>query len=419
MKTQSNRGCAAVLVAAMLVTLAAKVSTAQESFKTLVNFNGSDGNGPGQSPLTQGRNGTFYGTTEYGGAGSTCTTYEDGCGTVFEITPAGALTTLHIFDGTDGANPYAGLVLGTDGNFYGTTHAGGANNNGTVFKIGPTGMLTTLHTFDGTDGANPSVAPIQAIDGNFYGTTQGGGTDGNGTVFEITPMGVLTTLHSFDGTDGSYPNGALVQATDGNFYGTTNYGGVHGYGTVFQITPAGALTTLHSFAGPDGIYPSTAALAQATDGNFYGTTFEGGASGDGTVFKITQMGVLTTLHSFDWTDGANSQSGVVQATDGNFYGTTRGGGASGDGTVFSLAVGLGPFVETLPTTGRVGETVKILGNHLGGATSVSFDGIPATIERASKSEIKTTVPAGATTGTIQVVTPGGTLTSNVAFRVLP
>src|SRR5208337_4428285 len=178
-----------------------------------------------------------------------------GVGTVFTITPGGTLTTLYSFCSqsgcTDGANPYAALVQGTDGNFYGTTLGGAAN--GTVFKMTPGGTLTTLYTFCyGCTGVSPYAALVQGSDGNFYGTTSFGGANGDGTVFRITPSGTLTTLHSFDGTDGAAVYAGLVQGTDGNFYGTTAQGGGSGVGTVFTITPGGTLTTLYSFCSQSG-----------------------------------------------------------------------------------------------------------------------------------------------------------------------
>jgi uncharacterized repeat protein (TIGR03803 family) len=260
---------------------------------------------------------------------------------------------------------------------------------------------------------------VQGTDGKFYGTTIRGGAYRLGTVFSITAMGMLTTLHSFDGTDGANPYGKLAQATDGSFYGTTEAGGANGRGgTVFKITSSGVLTTLHSFDGTDGANPY-AELIQGTDGKFYGTTYYGGTNHEGTVFRITPGGMLTTLHSFAGhpTDGAHPTGGLIQDTDGSFYGTTNWGGAHARGTVFSLSVGLGPFVETHPTSGLVGKEVKILGTNLTGSTSVAFNGTAATFTVVSKSEITTTVPTGATTGTVQVVTPSGTLSSNVPFRV--
>jgi uncharacterized repeat protein (TIGR03803 family) len=374
--------------------------------------NCTDGATP-SAGLVLATDGNFYGTTAYGGT----TSSTPGCGTVFKITPGGTLTTLHIFDGTDGCVPNAGLVQATDGNFYGTTWLGGANIDGTVFEVSPSGKLTTLHRFDGTDGQYPS-ALVLATDGNLYGTASYGGAHGLGTVFKITPVGTLTTLHSFDGTDGATPS-ALVQATDGNFYGTTFDGGANNDGTVFKITPVGTLTTLHSFDFTDGEFPS--ALLQGTDGNLYGAASQGGANDDGTVFKITSSGTLTTLHSFDGADGQNPLAELVQATNGNFYGTTSQGASDactfGCGTVFRLGVGLGLFVETLPTSGKVGTAVIILGNNLTGSTSVTFNGTSAKFTVVSSSEIKTIVPSGATTGKVKVTTPHGTLTSNVNFGV--
>ena len=234
------------------------------------------------------------------------------------------------------------------------------------------------------------------------------------------PAQTFTTLANFAGTGGTDPlQISLAQGTDGNLYGTTltgpNNSGT-GSGTIFMVTPAGTLTTLYSFGGADGAKPY-AGLVLGTDSNFYGTTAYGGAHGYGNVFKITPAGVLTTMHSFDSTDGAGPYGGLAQATSGIFYGTTYGGGTSYQGTVFSLAVGLGPFVTTLPTSGKVGATVRILGTNLTGATSVTFNGTAAVFTVISPTLISTIVPAGATTGTVQVTTPSGTLTSNVSFTV--
>ena len=361
--------------------------------------------------LVQAPSGDFYGTTYLGGA--------NGDGTVFKITGGGALTTLHSFDDSaDGGYPLGGLVQATSGDFYGTTFAGGSNGQGTVFKITGGGKLTKLYNFcskpECKDGIGPSAALVQATNDNFYGTTSGGGANGQGTVFKITGGGKLTTLHSF-GTDGADPEAGLVQATDGDFYGATYFGGANGDGTIFKITSKGMLTTVHSFDGTDGANPE-AGLVQATDGDFYGTTNLGGANGDGTIFKITSKGMLTTVHSFDFTDGSGPVGGLVQATNGKLYGTTINGGADGEGTIFRLSVGLGPFVETRPTSGKVGAAVIILGNNLKGATSVTFNGTGA-IFTASNTEITTTVPSGATTGFVKVTTPKRTLKSNVVFRV--
>jgi uncharacterized repeat protein (TIGR03803 family) len=423
-----------------------KISPGGGPVKTLYSFSGfTDGQFPAGG-LVQGTQGNFYGTTCGGACGAS-----GEHGTIFKITPSGTLTTLYSFcpqgfPCTDGDIPQAGLVQATNGNFYGTTVAGGANATGclggdgcgTVFKISPSGTLTTLYSFCSQSGCTDGNSPnglVQATNGNLYGTTNSGGALNLGTVFRITPSGTLTTLHHFKRTDGANPAAALVQAADGNFYGTTDVGGAKYEGTVFEITPSGTLTTLYSFcsqggtACTDGDRPE-AALVQATDGNFYGTTH--GRTFDnesGTVFKITPGGTLTTLYSFcsqggtACTDGAIPSAGLVQDTNGMFYGTTSRGGLTncfdGCGTVFSLSVGLGPFVKTQPASARVGGFVQILGTNLTGATSVSFNGTPAVFRVVLNSWIKTTVPAGATTGTVEVVTPGGTLASNVPFRVRP
>ena len=297
---------------------------------------GTYGNHP-QAGVIQGTDGNLYGTDRTGGTFSS--------GTVYQLTSAGTLNTLYTFGGDTGHGtlPQAALFQGSDGNFYGTTREGGVNGVGTVFVITSTGKLTTLHSFGGNDGdgARPRGGVIEGADGNFYGTTETGGDDGEGTVFKITPTGTFTRLYSFGNsdTDGAYPYNGVIQGTDGNFYGTTESGGVDGVGTVFQITPAGVLTTLYSFTGENDGDSPYAGLFQGSDGNFYGTTFEGGLYGAGTIFQITSAGALTTLYSFTgYPDGANPEAAPIQGADGNFYGTTNSGGVNFDGTVYSFSV---------------------------------------------------------------------------------
>ncbi len=277
------------------------------------------------------------------------------CAATTIASPATSFTSIYSFcsqaNCPDGNVPNGWLVQGYDGNFYGTTVAGGANGYGTVFKVGSGGALTTLHSFNDTDGNAPS-ALILATDGNFYGTTsQGGGEScprGSnlcGTIFKITPSGTLSTLYTFcsqtNCTDGFFPVAALVQGRDGNLYGTTSQGGTAGQcenfgcGTIFKITLSGTLTTLYTFCphgscpdgGPDGSNPG-AALVQGADGSFYGTTAQGGYLGGectfgcGTAFKVSPSGTLSTLYTFmDGTDGLTPGQ-IMQAFDGNFYGTT-------------------------------------------------------------------------------------------------
>jgi uncharacterized repeat protein (TIGR03803 family) len=449
-------------------------------FKTLVNFDGTNGANPNLPPI-QGTDGNLYGGTAGGGeygqgllfkmtpSGTLTTIYsfcaESGCpdgiggapevlgmdgnfygsnqnggafgdGTIYKVTEKGVLTTLHSFDGTDGL-VIKHLVQSSSGNFSGTTSGGGnlgecnGGGCGTVFEMTPSGTLTTLHDFcsllDCADGAVPFDALVQGADGNFYGTTWAGGAGNGGTVFNITPTGTLTPLYSFCVTDYPFCSDGnnpikLVLGNDGNFYGTTAYGGGNDEGSVFKITPSGTLTTIYNFcaqiACADGATPRDG-LTLGSDGNFYSTTYFGGANNQGTIFQITPAGVLTTLHSFDGTDGRYPIQHLFQATNGAFYGVTDNDGSSGDGTVYSLSVGLGPCVETAPISGAVGTKVIILGNKLTGSTGVTFNGTVAAFKVVSSTEITAKVPPGATTGMVQVTTPGRVLTSNVNFQVTP
>jgi uncharacterized repeat protein (TIGR03803 family) len=390
--------------------------TPSGTLTTLRDFGSADGKS--WAGLVQGASGNFYGTTLSGGV--------SGDGTVFKITRGGTLTTLHSFNGADGSVPGTSLIQAIDGNFYGTTSAGGASGDGTVFKITPNGTITTLYSFSGTDGSAPYSALFLASNGNFYGTTNSGGVNGNGTVFRITGNGTLTTLHSFDGTDGGAPWGGLVQAANGNFYGTTASGGAHGDGTVFKITPNGTLTTIYSFCSQnscaDGDLPY-AGLIQATNGNFYGTTYLGGANGNGTVFKITPTGTLTTIYSFcsqtRCIDGGWPFAGLVQATNGDFYSATTQGGAS-YGTVFSLTLGLGPFLKLQSASGKEGVKIGVLGQGFNSSSVVKFAGVAAdTITVIGSTYISATVAAGALTGSVTVTTGATTLSCPQTFKVLP
>jgi uncharacterized repeat protein (TIGR03803 family) len=463
-----------------------------QTFTTLVNFEDPIGSNP-QVPPVQGVDGNFFGTTLQGGANEV--------GTIFRMTPEGDLTTLYTFCSKsrclDGKYPFDALVQSTDGDFYGTTLYGGQSSDGTVFRFNPEGGLSTLYNFcsqaNCADGSDPAQI-LQASDGNLYGITLGGGANQVGTIFKLTPQGVLTTLYSFcskaNCADGYYVNeslGTLVEGTDGNLYGTTDLGGKkggecggNGCGTVFKITSQGKFTTIYRFCtlsncadgaspyqliqGSDGnFYGVTASggsssmfggtifrlsaegglatlysfcaqtgcpdgrepisLAQAAGGgNFFGTTFSGGTSsncynGCGTVFEITTAGAMTSLESFD---GGNGQQpyGLAQAPNGIFYGVTSSGGVHPyGGTVYSLAAGLPSFVEPEPAAGRVGTEIILLGTGLEGATAVTFGGQAAAFTVVSGSQIRATVPKGATAGFVKVKTAASTLLSNVVFRV--
>jgi len=357
--------------------------------------------------LVQGTNGNFYGTTTYGGANGNN-------GTVFQVTPAGVLTTLVSFGGTNGSCPHAGLLPGSDGNFYGTTYGGGGSGNGTVFQMTPAGALTTLVSFNGTNGSYPVAGLVQGSDGNFYGTTILGGASNRGTVFQMTPAGALTTLFSFSGNNGSSPFAALVQGTNGNFYGTTAggdgywIGATAGYtfGTVFETTPAGGLTTLLVFTGANGVNGviPEAGLVLGTNGFFYGTTAYGGSVslnggyGFGTVFKMTPAGGLTRLVSFNGTNGSYPCAGLVQGSDGNFYGTTDGGGLGGGGTVFQMTPA-GVLTTLVSFNGADGDSPQ------------------APLVQGSDGNLYGTTEYGGANGlgTVFQVTTNGTLTTLVSF----
>ncbi|HXY77603.1 MAG TPA: choice-of-anchor tandem repeat GloVer-containing protein [Candidatus Acidoferrales bacterium] len=384
------------------------------------------------SSLTLRPDAHFLGATAVGGA----STY----GTLFDVTPTGTLTTLYNFSGgTDGAYPYVPPILSPDGNFYGIVNEGGNEFSkfgcGTAYRLtgaGSSAVFTLLHEFTAaTEGCNPTSLVLGA-DGNFYGTAAAGGEVGNGygTVFKMTRNGKVTLLHSFDDVhDGAGPY-SLILGNDGNFYGTAALGPSPQQGTIFKITPGGTLTVLHVMSGAEGADP--AGLVQATDGNFYGVARNGGSStncgpgGCGTLFKMTPAGELTVLYDFDFTTGAYPLV-PIQHTNGVLFGVTHGGGiddngncASGYcGVLFSLNNHLPPFVALVPSQGRVGILVEILGQGFTPSTTVSFNGKPAAVKVTSGTQLFATVPFGATTGYVRVTTSTGTLTSNQRFVVAP
>ncbi len=470
LRTSFQSICRTTMLAAAALLCAAALAQAQ-TVTTIYNFadNGISGANPWYVTLVQGTNGNLYGTTYNGGANLQ--------GTVFNVTTSGQLKIIHNFGTTtaDGAFPTGGLTLGTDGNFYGTTMQGGNQSMGVIFKITPTGTLTILHNFNTfKDGAFPWGPPILASDGNFYGTTSGGGANSRGIVYKITSAGVFNEIYKFDvtllhgyspiapptqGTDGflyipvsqggtsfcgtilklstsgvvnntysfpcgpggSFPIGPLVQASNGNFYSTTQNGGTNNEGTIYQVTPDLAVTVLHSFGAifGDGTFPA-AGLLLATDGNYYSATSDGGSSGDGTLFNTSTSGTYSSLYSFNNTVNLTQMSPLsppIQATNGLLYGMTEFGGPTNNGTIYSLDMGLAPFVNTALFTGKQGSTVTILGTHLKGTTAVTFDGIAASFKVLSDTHLIATVPPGATSGPIKVTTPGAVLQSRKDFVV--
>jgi uncharacterized repeat protein (TIGR03803 family) len=453
--SQYTHAAAALLLAAAILG----ATCIAQTVKAVASFPGAGAEAAPQVVTpAQGRNGELYGTTS-GASGS--------YGSLFEASPTGSLRFPFEFSSTGGGQPSTGVVLATDGNFYGTTPYGGTATDGVLYKITPSGVYTVLHDFQGgADGQNPFVAPIegsdgsiygvtdgtayadtatlfkytssgsysivytfgegygptsliQAANGNFYATTSGGGTDGCGEIFEISTSGSLVWSYSFPCTVGGPTQ--ILQAADGNFYGPTfgQPGGAN-YGTIFELNQEGSVTVLYSF--PDnlryGSYP--VGLMQATDGNLYGVAEGGGQYNDGTFFQITTSGDITVLCNFNGKTGTLPLGAPVQHTDGTFYGTTESGGKANAGVVYSLSMGLGPFVKLVLPTGKVSQTAQILGQGLTGTTAVTFNGFAATSFKVVSDTFMTAViPSGATTGPVVVTTPSGALTSNVSFRVIP
>jgi uncharacterized repeat protein (TIGR03803 family) len=232
----------------------------------------------------------------------------------------------------------------------------------------------------------------------------------------------LSLLYNFDGVHGSQPFGPLIQGSDGNFYGTTFDGGANGSGVIFKIESNGRLTVIHNFAGNGGGFYPCAGLVQASDGNFYGTTHSGGMVSAGTIFRVTPQGQYTVLYEFNGTKGKFPLVTLTQHTNGIFYGDTKEGGTgsycSGNcGVFFSFDAGLPPFVSLMPSSGKVGRKIEFLGQGFIGTTGVSFNGVSSSFNVVSDTYLTAIVPGGATTGFVTVATPSGTLESNREFRV--
>ncbi|MBZ5657250.1 MAG: IPT/TIG domain-containing protein [Acidobacteriia bacterium] len=390
---------------------------------TIYNFCSLTSCADGSNPLggvTLGFDGNFYGTTQGGGSHA--------AGSVFKVTPTGTLTTLWNFaNGTDDSVPYYTTSLGQDGNMYGVSWGQYNGQYGALFKVSAAGVFKALSDFTYTNGALPNL-PTQGTDLNFYGTTQSGGdaTCKCGVVYKATAAGKVTVLHAFKGypTDGYRPIGILVQGTDGNFYGTTYQGGAHNQGSVFKITPSGVFTLLYSFnfssSYLDADLPE-AGLTLGTDGNLYGVGTAGGSKNAGAIFKITPAGSESILYNFcsvTCNDGFGPATPLVLHTDGKFYGNTNGNSLGGS-VFYSLDVGFTPLVNLVTWDAKVGKTVEILGQGFTGTTAVAFNGVNATFNNVSDTYMTAVVPAGALTGTVTVTTFTSTMKSNRAFLVTP
>jgi uncharacterized repeat protein (TIGR03803 family) len=317
----------------LLTLLAIRSMPAQAQTLTVLHSFTSSPNSPnGDFPqaLYRDKKGNLYGVTYVGGT--------SGVGTVFKVDTAGIETVLHSFDSIGPEMPTAGLTMDKAGNLYGTTFFFGPQGCcGAVFKLDPSGNFVVLHHFSGQpDGDSPGSTLVMDKRGNFYGTTQYGGSSNLGTIFKLDSSGHETLLHSFTGSDGQWPFiSDLVMDKEGNLYGATFAGGSAGQGTVFKLDSAGNESVLHSFAWPDSAYPD--GLVMDKEGNLYGTTFAGGSADVGTVFKLDTAGNETVLHTFSNTpDGAQPRGALAMDKMGNLFGTTYQGGSFGHGTVFEV-----------------------------------------------------------------------------------
>jgi uncharacterized repeat protein (TIGR03803 family) len=380
--TKTTRRFASLPLALAAALLAAGAS-AQPVFTSVYSFDGASAGGP-MAGLVQGSDGAFYGTTRLGGPQL--------LGTAFRFDPATkALTVLHTFGGApDGAIPYSGLTAAADGTLYGMTYAGGASDLGTVFRVAKDGSLfATVHEFTASEGNRPDdLAMTQAADGALYGAASEGGALGGGTLFRYDPStGALSSIHDFAASNSAGVDAGLVAGRDGFWYGTTYTGGASGGGSVFRVDPAtGSVTTLHDFGGADGVNPVPGALTQASDGKLYGTTQMGGGS-YGVVYRLDPAsGAFAVLHAFSGVnDGRLPLGGVVEGGDGWIYGTTALGGA-GYGTIFRIHLATNAYGNVLwfgGVNGRQpsGNLVRAADGSLWGTTRVGGAANQGTIYR--------------------------------------
>ncbi|MGP8214596.1 MAG: choice-of-anchor tandem repeat GloVer-containing protein [Bacteroidia bacterium] len=405
--------------------------TTYGAYSTLVSF---DSNTTGETPygsLIQAYDGNLYGMTSQGGAHKS--------GTIFRCTTSGTLTVLATFDSaTDGKYPYGDLIQAADSNFYGLTSKGGSAGKGIMFKCTRAGVITKMIDFNNTIGITPTGSLLQTTDGSLYGMTDKGGFAGFGTIFKTDLSGKLTTAYTMGGLPiGNTPFGNLMEASDGNIFGMTYNGGKWDRGTIFKYSASGTLTTLITFNDTNGAYPQ-GSLIQATDGNLYGMTSAGGANNHGTLFQCSEKGVFNTLVNFDSiTNGCSPFGSLLQATDGNLYGMTYSGGSASDGTLFkcTLTGALTTLVNFSGANGKnpEGSLIQAYDGNLYGMTSSGGTGY-GTIFRSTTSGAVTILhsfiddpngidgdfPSGdliqATDSNLYGMTPGGGNGSGVLLR---
>lgn len=322
--------------------------------------------------LTPDGEGDFFGTQQYGGT--------NGFGAVFEFTPATSeFSILYSFmDSDDGAYPGAGLTLGSDGNFYGTTYGDGVTNFGSVFSITPDGIFDPLYNFSASQCPNggPAGTLLEGSPGLFYGTTYSGGPGNQGVIFTIDDMGNFNVVHNFTGADGAGPAGGLVIAGDGNFYGMTDWGGTNSLGTIYRLTSQQQFQSLYSFDGATNGQNPMDDLTVGLDGKLYGRATGGGAEGQGTLFSFTTNGVFQLLHTFSGPDGSSPYSAMAAGNDGNLYGATQYGGTNAnDGVIYETTPG-GQFSVVAYFNGDDGNSAvgPIIRDNDGNFYGTTFNG---------------------------------------------
>lgn len=304
-------------------------------------------------------NGLFYALS----IGTVITNY----GTIYSCNTSGSIGIVYQFSGTtDGAYPYGSLIKASNGLLYGTTNQGGTFNYGTIFSCTTSGNFGVIHNFTGSGGSASNSSLLEASNGIFYGTTSAGGLNGFGTVYSCNTSGNFGVLHNFTYSGGGYPYAALIESSNGLLYGTTRLGnGISDEGLVFKITKDGSYTIIHKFSGAttynDGAQPRNT-LLEASDGNIYGMTSEGGILNGGTIFKITPTDGYEILHHFSGTtygDGAYPWSEpLLESSDGNIYGTTYFGGITNDiGIIFKLQFPLSKINFDFDLTNSEGEYI--------------------------------------------------------------
>ncbi|HEY4842101.1 MAG TPA: choice-of-anchor tandem repeat GloVer-containing protein [Terriglobales bacterium] len=418
-------------------------------------------------PMAQGRDGNLYGTGQSRGA--------NGTGGVFKITPANVETLVASFPGTWVNCGYSGLTLAMDGNFYGTCQLSGANNAGFIYRVTPAGVLTDIYDFlnrttdaccplgalvlgasgdlYGTTGDLSSSSPQVAFristagvyktlytfadgnslpsvltaggDGNFYGTEADADGYGNvGGVFHIAAAGTFKLLYGFDNTvNVSGPSTGVVRDSNGKLYGTTAFPSGTGNGALYDVTTGGKLTDIYNFPATLNFDEAANNMMQASNGNLYGASYNGGTGASGGLYELTSANAFSS-YSFatDSNMGSGPRAPLMQNTNGIIYGSNSSGNAVTGGALFELNIGAAPFISLVTPvhSGEEGAQVQILGQGFSSSSVVKFGGIEATTTTLTGSTfILATVPTGALTGDVTVTTGSTVLSTVSSYSITP